>query len=61
MTDAAKQYEDLADALDEVREELGAMVAGLVSEGFTDEQARWLVVGAMTLHLNKSKTEGGAS
>ena len=38
------QYEELAKALDEIREMLRATVAGLVADGFTDEQARELVV-----------------
>lgn len=38
------QYEDFAKALDEIRENLRAMVAGLMADGFTEEQARELVV-----------------
>lgn len=36
-------YAALAEGMDQLREVLRAMVAGLVSDGFTDEQARRLV------------------
>lgn len=39
------QYEEFAKALDEIREMLRATVAGLVADGFTDEQAREIVTG----------------
>lgn len=34
----------ILDALNELRETLRGMVAGLITDGFTDEQARVLVV-----------------
>lgn len=37
-------YEELAKSVDNVRESLRALVAGLMEDGFTDEQARSLVV-----------------
>lgn len=37
------QYEQFAQVMDEIRELLRAMVAGLVADGFTDEQAREIV------------------
>lgn len=41
-------YEVLAEGLDQYREVLRAMVAGLVADGFTYEQARRLVTHLMT-------------
>jgi uncharacterized membrane protein YebE (DUF533 family) len=41
-------FDELAKAIEEMREVLRAMVAGLVADGFTDEQARALVVSVMT-------------
>lgn len=38
-------FEQFAQAIDEIRELLRAMVAGLVADGFTDEQAREIVTG----------------
>jgi uncharacterized membrane protein YebE (DUF533 family) len=49
-------YEKLAQALEEVRETLRAMVAGLVADGFTDEQARSIIV-SMYAQLAKPDTE----
>lgn len=40
-------YEKLAESIEETREALRAMVAGLVDDGFTDEQARQIVVAIM--------------
>jgi len=37
-------YEELAVAVETMREAFRAMVAGLIEDGFTDEQARQLVV-----------------
>ena len=34
----------LADSIEEMREVLRAMVAGLIADGFTEEQAREIVV-----------------
>lgn len=39
-------WQGIAVALDQLREVLRAMVAGLVDDGFTPEQARELVVAA---------------
>ncbi len=41
-------YEELAAAVAGMREALRAMVAGLVADGFSDEQARQLVVAMYT-------------
>ena len=38
-------YEELAAAVEEMREAFRAFVAGLIEDGFTEEQARALVVG----------------
>ena len=40
-------FDELAEAIGEMREVTAAMVAGLVADGFTDEQARELVVALM--------------
>lgn len=45
MTD----YAMLAEGLDEIREMLRAMVAAIVADGFTEEQARSIVTGWFTL------------
>jgi hypothetical protein len=57
MNAVDKRYEELASGLDDMREVARAMVAGLVADGFSEEQARWLVVGIMTTHLRKDSTE----
>lgn len=56
MNEASKRYEALAEGIDDMRETMGAMVKGLVADGFNEEQARWAVVGIMTHHL-APKTE----
>lgn len=38
-------YGELANGIDDVRETLREMVAGLVADGFTDEQARTIIAG----------------
>jgi hypothetical protein len=43
----AKDYQELADNLDQMREILRAMVAGLIADGFTEQQARELVVSVV--------------
>lgn len=40
-------FEMLAVAVDGIREMTRAMVAGLVEDGFTDEQARAIVAGTL--------------
>lgn len=50
-------YEELATAVDEMREALRVMVAGIVADGFTDEQAREIVVAIMRM----SQPEGEES
>jgi len=37
-------FDELAEAIGEMREVTAAMVAGLVADGFTEDQARELVV-----------------
>lgn len=41
-------YEELAEGIDLMREHIRAMVAALVADGFTDAQARELVVAIFT-------------
>lgn len=40
-------FEEVAEAIDLMRESIRAMVASLVDDGFTDEQARILVVSVL--------------
>lgn len=40
-------YETLANAMDEMREVLRSMVAGLVADGFTDREAHAIVAKMM--------------
>lgn len=49
MTDPI-DFEDLAQATESMREVLGVMVAGLVTDGFTDEQARAIVTSLMVMN-----------
>lgn len=46
-------YSELAKSIEQTREVLRAVVAGLVADGFTDEQARSLVVSMME-HASKA-------
>lgn len=41
-------FEELAESIDSMREIFRAMVAGLMEDGFTEEQARALVVEITT-------------
>lgn len=43
-----EDYTQFAGALDDVREVLRATVAGLVSDGFSEEQAREITAAVMT-------------
>ena len=52
-----KDIENLADSIDNVREALGAMVAALVADGFTDEQAREIVTSLMTMSTKKDSDD----
>lgn len=45
-------YEELAANVEAMREIYRAMVAGLVADGFTDEQARALVVSITTREVD---------
>lgn len=39
-------YIELAENMDSMREVLRVVIAGLVADGFTDEQARRIIVGS---------------
>lgn len=41
----ALDYEALASGMDQLRETLKIMVAGLVEDGFSEDQARMIVTG----------------
>lgn len=45
-------FSELAKAIDEMRETLRAIIAALVEDGFTDAQARELVVAMFTNRVN---------
>jgi hypothetical protein len=48
-------FDELARSIEEMREIFRAMVAGLVADGFTEEQARVLVVEVLT---RKEQSDG---
>ncbi len=50
-------YDVLAQTSEQMREMAKALVTGLVTDGFTYEQARWFVVGVFTNHLQPSSTD----
>jgi uncharacterized membrane protein YebE (DUF533 family) len=52
-------FAELAANMEEFREVLRAMVAGLVAEGFEDEQARTIVTGLFRV-MGKDPEEGSA-
>lgn len=52
-------YAGIAEGLDELRECLRIMSAGIVSEGFTDEQAREIVTSIFRgAHRDKTEEDG---
>jgi hypothetical protein len=58
MADKPKSvdYEQIAQGVDELRETLRVMVAAVMAEGFTDEQARDIVTGLWrSLGMKKSE------
>lgn len=50
----------LADSMDEIREALNAMVAAMVSDGFTEEQAREIVTSLMTSKKSTEDSDGNS-
>lgn len=46
-------YTELAAGVDQMRETLRSMVAGVMSEGFTEVQARDIVTGIMSANNTK--------
>jgi len=57
-SEKAVDYTKLAEGLDELREVVRSMVAGMMAEGFTEEQARGIVAGFFVLAA-KAKDEDG--
>lgn len=45
--DSAIKADELANSVDDVREMMRAIVAGLVADGFTDREARAIVAGVL--------------
>jgi hypothetical protein len=52
-------YAELADRLDEVRETLTVMVAGITADGFTDEQARVIVASIFQMSAASAAKKTG--
>lgn len=50
-------FDELAASIETMREAFRAMVAGLVADGFTDEQARAIVVAIMTNKVEEGSDE----
>lgn len=50
-------YEELAASIEQMREAFRAMVAGLTTDGFTDEQSRALVVAVFTNKPDKEDSD----
>lgn len=50
-------YEALAENIGEVREVLRAMVAGLIADGFSEDQSRRLVVAMMEHNEDEEEVE----
>lgn len=59
MSNEQFDFTEFATAIDDVREAMRAMVAGLMSDGFTEEQAREMVAGMWRMAGRKDK--GGES
>lgn len=51
---AGVDYLQLAADVDTFREMMGVYVAGLVMDGFKDREARALIAGVFSNHINKS-------
>lgn len=47
MTD----YGELANGVDQMRETMAALVAGLIHDGFTDREARMIVAGVVAAQM----------
>lgn len=54
---AASKYVALAEGVDEIREHLRAVVAGVMADGFDEAQARVIVVGFFASITNRSREE----
>jgi hypothetical protein len=48
-------YNELANAVEEFREVINALVAGLITDGFTDREARALVAGFWASRIKDNK------
>lgn len=51
-------YTELAEGVDVMREILRAQVAGLMADGYSETQARWITVGLMTSHIKSIDSYG---
>lgn len=50
-------YSQLAEAVDEMREAVRAVVAGLMADGFDETQARTITTGMFAAITNKGKSD----
>lgn len=53
----SRDYQQMAQGLDDMRELTRAMVAGFMSDGFTEEQARIITTGAFASMFTKAASE----
>lgn len=51
-------YSQLAQSVEEFREIINALVAGLVTDGFTDREARALVAGFWATRIQSGDSDG---
>lgn len=56
-TDSEIDYEQLASATEAYREVINALVQGLVSDGFTDREARIITAGMFASKIEDMKEE----
>jgi hypothetical protein len=55
VTEATRRLEALAAGVDEMRESLRAMVAGVQADGFTEREARVIVVGYFAAQITRTE------
>lgn len=59
MAQSQSEYIKLAEAVDEVRETVRALVAALVQDGFTDREARTIAAGVFASKIERPEEEEG--
>jgi len=53
-------YEDMAEGIDQIREVCRAGVAGLMTDGFLEVEARAIIAGVFSYNIPKAPEEGSA-